>query len=43
MTPLEASHITDQDSIKKINDLKTNEFANINKKRIIWKKILLAY
>ena len=33
MTPLEASHITDQDSIKKINDLKTNEFANINKKR----------
>ena len=31
MTPLEDSHITDQDIIRKINDLKTNELANINK------------
>jgi len=33
MTHLETSNITNQDIIKKINELKTNEFANINKKR----------
>ena len=38
MTPLEASHITDPDIIKKINDLKTNEFAKINKKRTYLEK-----
>ena len=33
MTPMEASKITDQETINKINDLKKNEFENINKKR----------
>ena len=35
MTPLEASHITEQGIIKKINDLKINEFTNINNKEDI--------
>ena len=33
MTPMEASKITDEETINKINDLKKNEFENINKKR----------
>ena len=43
MSPLEASGITAQDTIKRINDLKSKESANINKKELILKKILLAY
>lgn len=33
MTPMEASKITDEETIKKINDIKKIEFENINKKR----------
>ena len=43
MSPLEFSTITDPDTIKIINDLKSKESANINKKELILKKILLAY
>ena len=32
---LEASRITDPDTIKRINDLKSKEFDNINKKKPI--------
>jgi len=35
MSPLEASGITAQDTIKRINDLKSKESANINKKELI--------
>ena len=38
MSPLEASGITAQDTIKRINDLKSKEFANINKKRTYLEK-----
>ena len=43
MSPLEASGITAQDTIKIINDLKSKEFANINKKRTYLEELLLAY
>ena len=43
MSPLEASGITAQDTIKRINDLKSKEFANINKKRTYLEELLLAY
>ena len=33
MTHMEASKITDEETIKKINDIKKIEFENINKKR----------
>ena len=33
MTPIEASKITNEESIKKINELKEKEFERINKKR----------
>ena len=33
MTPMEASKITDEETIKKINDIKKIEFENINKKK----------
>ncbi len=33
MTPIEASKITDEETINKINDLKKAEFENINKKK----------
>ena len=35
MSPLEFSRITDPDTIKRINDLKSKESANINKKELI--------
>ena len=35
MSPLEASRITDPDTIKRINDLKSKEFSIINKKELI--------
>ena len=43
MSPLEFSRITDPDTIKIINDLKSKEFANINKKRNYLEELLLAY
>ena len=33
MTPMEASKITDEETIKQINELKEKEFERINKKR----------
>ena len=40
---MEASKITDKETIKKIDDLKKREFKKINKKKPILKLIQRAY
>ena len=41
MTPMEASKITEEETINKINDLKKNEFKNNNKKNLFRNKFNL--